>query len=114
MEINEHHRSKERRQRHDTRVSYCMVCAYVREGNPRALASGLSPVHTHNHTITALLHQHDAWALVHYEIFDVEHWNITQRCNNVHKGIFWIYINSTNSNAFFHSSIGTVYFCVNG
>ena len=39
-------------------VSYCMVCAYVREGNPRALASGLSPVHTHNHTITALLHQH--------------------------------------------------------
>ena len=44
-------------------VSYCMVCAYVREGNPRALASGLSPVHTHNHTITALLHQHDAWAV---------------------------------------------------
>ena len=35
-----------------------MVCAYVREGNPRALASELSPVHTHNHTITALLHQH--------------------------------------------------------
>ena len=28
-------------------VSYCMVCAYVREDNPRALASGLSPVHTH-------------------------------------------------------------------
>ena len=41
-----------------TSVSYCMVCAYVREGNPRALASGLSPVHTHNHTITALLHHH--------------------------------------------------------
>ena len=37
-------------------VSYCMVCAYVREDNPRALASGLSPVHTHNSTITALLH----------------------------------------------------------
>ena len=37
-----------------------MVCAYVREGNPGALAlaSGLSPVHTHTHTITALLHQH--------------------------------------------------------
>ena len=41
----------------DTSVSYCMVCAYVREGNPRALANGLSPVHTHNHTLTALLHQ---------------------------------------------------------
>ena len=40
------------------RVSYCMVCVYVREGNPRALARGLSPVHTHNRTITALLHQH--------------------------------------------------------
>ena len=39
-------------------VSYYMVCAYVREDNPRALASGLSPVHAHNHTITALLHQH--------------------------------------------------------
>ena len=39
-------------------VSYCMVCAYVREGNPRRLWSGLSPVLSHNHTITALLHQH--------------------------------------------------------
>ena len=55
-------------------VSYCMVWAYVREDNqralthglsppyvrednPRALASGLSLVHMHNHTITALLHQ---------------------------------------------------------
>ena len=35
-------------------VSYCMVCAYVREDNPRTLASGLSPVHAHNHTITAV------------------------------------------------------------
>ena len=49
-----------------------MVFAYVRENNPRAL----SPVNTHNHTISALLHQH-AYALC--EIFDVEHWNITQR-----------------------------------
>ena len=32
-------------------VSYCMVCEYVREDNQRALASGLSPAHTHNHTI---------------------------------------------------------------
>ena len=39
-------------------VGYCMVCAYVREDNPRALASGLSPVHMHNHKMTALLHQH--------------------------------------------------------
>ena len=30
--------------------SYCMVCAYVREDNPRALARGLSPVQMHNHT----------------------------------------------------------------
>ena len=35
-----------------------MVRAYVREDNPRPLASGLSSVHTHNHTIIALLHQH--------------------------------------------------------
>ena len=39
-------------------VSYYMVCAHVREDYPRALASGLSPVHAHNHTITASLHQH--------------------------------------------------------
>ena len=64
-------------------VCYCMVCAYVREDNPGALASGLSPVYTQNYTITALLphctsmHVH----FVHCEIFDVEHWNITQRCN---------------------------------
>ena len=35
-----------------------MVCVYVREDNPQALASGLSPVQTHSHTITFLLHQH--------------------------------------------------------
>ena len=29
-----------------------MVRAYVREDNPQALANRLSPVHTHNHTIT--------------------------------------------------------------
>ena len=39
-------------------VRYCMVCAYVREDNPRDLASGLSPIHTHSHTLTVLLHQH--------------------------------------------------------
>ena len=40
-----------------------MVCVYVREDNPRALASGLSPVHTHNHTITFSLHQHGFFTL---------------------------------------------------
>ena len=59
-----------------------MVCAFVRDDNPRALASGLThihtqnhtktaklvdypPVHTHNHTITAVLHQHACahWSL---------------------------------------------------
>ena len=54
-----------------------MVCAFVREDNPRALASGLSSVHTHNHAITFLLH------FVHCEIFDVKYWNITQRCDNL-------------------------------
>ena len=39
-------------------VSYSMVCAFKLEDNPRALMSGLSPVHTHNHIITFLLHQH--------------------------------------------------------
>ena len=38
-------------------VSYCMVCVYVLDDNPRALASGLSPIHTHSHT-TFLSHQH--------------------------------------------------------
>ena len=55
-----------------------MVCAYVREDNPRALANVLSPVHTQYHTITALLHQH-ALHFVYCEVFDAEHWNIAQR-----------------------------------
>ena len=38
--------------------SYCMVFAYIRKDNPRALASGLPPVHTHNHTTISLIHQH--------------------------------------------------------
>ena len=28
-------------------LSYCMVCAYLREDNPRVLESGLFPVQTH-------------------------------------------------------------------
>ena len=39
-----------------------MVCAYVREDNTRALASGLSQVQTQNHTETCLLSWH-AFAL---------------------------------------------------
>ena len=35
-----------------------MICAYVPEDNPQALGSGLSPIHKHNHTFTAILHQH--------------------------------------------------------
>ena len=65
----------------DSSVSLCMVCAYVREDYPRALGSGLSPVHTHNHTITAALLPQYACALcaiVRYLIF-------TQRCNNTRK-----------------------------
>ena len=43
---------------HLTSVNYCMFCAYVWEDNPRALASGLSPILMHSHTITALMYQH--------------------------------------------------------
>ena len=57
-----------------------MVCAYVQEDNPRALASGLSPLHKRNHTIIFFVHQH---ACVHCEIFDVKYWNIIQRCNKL-------------------------------
>ena len=39
-------------------INYCMVCAYIREYNPQALASGLSSVHMLNHTLTALLRKH--------------------------------------------------------
>ena len=39
---------------------------FVREDNPQALASGLSPVQTQNHIITCLLH------CMYCEIFDVK------------------------------------------
>ena len=35
-----------------------MVCVSVQVGNPGALASGLLPVQTQNHTITCLLYYH--------------------------------------------------------
>ena len=41
-----------------TSRSYCMVCAPVWKDNPRALASGLSPVQMQNHKITYRVYQH--------------------------------------------------------
>ena len=38
--------------------SCCTVGAYVREDNPRALASGLSPVLAHNHKIPYCISMH--------------------------------------------------------
>ena len=57
-----------------------MARAYVRDDYPRALASGLSPVHAHKHTITALLNQH-ACALCAL-------WKI--RCNNLALRLLYI------------------------
>ena len=48
-----------------------MVCASVWEDNPRALASGLSPIRMQNHTITYF---------VHCDVFDDKHWYINERC----------------------------------
>ena len=42
----------------ESMVTVIVWCVYVREGNPRDLASGLSPVHTLNYAIISLLHQH--------------------------------------------------------
>ena len=51
---------------------------HVREDNPRALASGLSPVHMHSHTLPYCnsMHVH----FVHCEIFDVKHIEISLKC----------------------------------
>ena len=58
-----------------------MVCASVQEDNPRDLASGLSPLKTHNHTISCLLHDtHLHFVLC--EMFDIEHWDTNKRYNN--------------------------------
>ena len=70
-------------------VSYCMVCAYVWEDNPLAKARGLSST-TCAQTIQKLpyctsMHVH----FLHGEIFDVEHWNLTHRCNKI---INWVII----------------------
>ena len=57
-----------------------MVCASVREDNPRALASELTPVHTQNHTITCICNSMHLY-FVHNEILGVKHCNINERCN---------------------------------
>ena len=48
-----------------------MVCLPVCGDNPRALASGLSPVHADNHGTTILCH-HISVDIAHYEIFRVK------------------------------------------
>ena len=59
-------------------IYMCMllyVYALVREDDPRALASGLSPIQTQNHAITCLLHQH-TFVLYALRESDVKYWNI--------------------------------------
>ena len=46
-----------------------MVCPPVRGDNPRALASGLSPVQSGNHGIFILYHLYISVDLAHYELF---------------------------------------------
>ena len=46
-----------------------MDCPPVRGDNPLALASGLSPVHVNNHSITILYYVHQCVDLAHFEIF---------------------------------------------
>ena len=57
--------------------SKCMVCASVREDNPRALAIY---VQTHNHTIIC---NYTSMHL-HCTLRDMrsKHWHIIERCNN--------------------------------
>ena len=49
---------------HVRSASYTMVCAHVRGGNPRALASGLSPVIVDKYGIAYI-----SLGLAHKEIF---------------------------------------------
>ena len=57
------------------------VCAYVREDNTRALASGLSHLYTHNHTLTFSVHQHTCCeifdAIKHIKIEEEKLWHKT-------------------------------------
>ena len=54
-------------------ISFCMVCAYVWEHNPQALACRCKPMQ--NHMITCLLHQH-AFAFCALRGIDVRYWNV--------------------------------------
>ena len=44
-----HARNHPNRQTYESCISYCMVCTSLREDNPRASASRLSPVQAQNH-----------------------------------------------------------------
>ena len=63
-----------------------MVCASVREDYSRASVSGLSPDQTQkitfNNLYFALVSMHLHFA--DCEIFDVKHWNINKRCDNIY------------------------------
>ena len=60
-----------------------MVCASVRDDNPRGLSSGLSPVHIHTPYNNVFISPVCILHVVHYEIFDVNHFNTNKSCNKV-------------------------------
>ena len=68
------------------KCNYCMVCEYVWEDNPRALAKESFPGHTHSLTITFLLQQHAYSSMhmpfVHCGIFDEDHKRPRERKRN--------------------------------
>ena len=65
-----------------------MVCVSVREDNPRTLASGSSPVETQKHAITAYCTSMYL-QFVLYGIFEVKHWNISERSNKCNHSVFY-------------------------
>ena len=83
-------------------VSYCMVCAYVREDNKRVLASGLSPrtyAQSYNNCLIA--------PVCTCTLYIVKHWNITQRCNKylyMYKNLLCWPNNNNNNNAVIKNS----------
>ena len=61
-----------------------MVCASVRDDNPRGLSSGLSPVHMHSPYNNVLIALVCILHVVHFEIFDVNQLNINKSYHNVY------------------------------
>ena len=60
-----------------------MICASVREYNPRALVSGLSSIQMHKpYTNFLIAPAYIHLPFVHCEIFDIKHFYINERCNN--------------------------------